>query len=83
MIHSGFLHQVIRSRPVAVTIEQRADDPAAQHAGKRFLISFGLKGRNDLIAAREAANVQALFVRRAAPKARVARRVSFLDAFFG
>jgi len=58
MIQSGFFHQVIRSRPVAVTIEQRADDAAAQHSRKRFLISLGLEPRDDFIAVREAANVQ-------------------------
>ncbi len=83
MIQSGFLHQVIRARPVAMTIQQRADDAAAQHSRKRFLISLWLERRNDFIAAREAANVQALFVRRAATKAGVVRRVGFLNALFG
>src|SRR5712692_2389685 len=83
MIRSGFLHQVIRSCPVAVTIQKRADNATAQHPRKRFLISFRLKGRDDFIAAREAANVQALFVGWPAPKASVVRRVGFLDAFFG
>jgi len=82
MISAGFFHQVIGCGPVAVTIEQRADDPTAQHPGKCFLISLRLKGRDDIIAAREAANVQTLFIRRAATKARHARRVSFLETFF-
>src|SRR5712692_4384092 len=82
MIGSGFVHQVIRARPVAVTIQKRADDPATQHARKCFLISFGSKGRDDFIATCEAANVQALFVRRTTAKAGVVRSVSFLDALF-
>ena len=65
-----------------MTVQKRADDAAAQHARKGFLVSLGLKGRKDFIAAREAANVQALLVRRAATKTSVVRRVGFLDAFF-
>ena len=50
MIQPGLLHQVISRRPVAVTIEQRADDPATQHSGKRFLISLRLESGDNLIA---------------------------------
>ena len=82
MIQSGLLHQVVGRGPVAVTIEQRPDDAAAQHSGERFLISLRLKRRDDFIAAREASNVQALLIRRATTKARIVWRVSFLDTFF-
>jgi hypothetical protein len=41
-----------------------------------------LEGGDDLITLRKAANVQTLFVRRTAAKARIVWRVSFLDTFF-
>src|SRR5919205_1006059 len=31
LVGAALLHQVPRSRPVAMTIEERADNPAAQH----------------------------------------------------
>jgi hypothetical protein len=81
MIGACALHQMIGSRPVAVTVEQRTDDAAAEHSGKRFLISFWLEFRDNFVALRKAANVQTLFVCRAATKTRVVWRVGFLDAF--
>ena len=81
MIRGGFLHQVIRGGPVAMTIQQRADDAAAQHSGKCFLISRRLKGRHDFITLGKAANVQALFIRWSTSKARHAGRVGFLETF--
>src|SRR3954447_3729734 len=34
------LHQMIRRRPVAMAIEQRADDPAVQNSLERFVFSL-------------------------------------------
>src|SRR5712691_8599651 len=82
MIHSGLLHQVVGRGPVAVTIEQRPDNPATQHSRKSFLISLRLESGDDFIALRKASNVQALLVRRATTKARIVWRVSFLNTFF-
>ena len=65
-----------------MTVEQCADDPAAQHSRKCFLIGFRVEGCDDFIAAREAANVQALLVRRTAAKASHAWRVGLLQSFF-
>ena len=79
MVRSGFLHQVISRGPVAVAVQKRADDPAAQHSGERLLIFLGLKRRNYLIALWKAANMQAFFIRRATTKARVIGRISFLE----
>src|SRR6266550_474312 len=81
MIGACALHQMIGSRPVTVTVEQRADDTAAEHSGKRFLISFWLEFSDDFVALGKAANVQTLFVCGSATKTRVVGRVSFLDAF--
>ena len=36
-IIAGAFHQMIRCRPVAMTIEQRADDPAVQNSVERFI----------------------------------------------
>lgn len=82
MIGARALHQMISSGPVAMTVEQRADDAAAEHPGKCLLIRLGLKFRDYFVTLRKAANVQPLFVRRPATKARIVGRVGFLDAFF-
>ena len=82
MLRAGLLHQMISSGPVAVAIEQRADDAAAQDSRESFLPGFRLEGGNDIVTFREAANVQTLFVRRSTPKASIVGRVSFLDTFF-
>src|SRR5882724_13615176 len=73
---------MIGARPVAVTIEQRADDAATQHSGKSLLISLWLERRYNFVTARKAANVQALFIRGTATKARIVWCVSLLDTFF-
>ena len=82
MIGAGFFHQVVRGGPVAVTIEERANNSAAQHSGKCFLISFRIERGGYFLAVREAANVQALFIRRAATEARHVWRIRFLETFF-
>src|ERR1044072_7914569 len=38
LVCAALLHQMPRRRPVAMTIEERADDPAAQHPLKRFIL---------------------------------------------
>ena len=81
MICSRAFHQMVGGGPVAVTVEQRTNDAAAEHPRKRFLISLGLKFSDDFVALRKAANLQSPFVCRPAPKARVIWRESFLDAF--
>src|SRR5581483_1075775 len=82
MIKSGLLHQVIRRRPITMTIKQSADDPAAQHSRKRFLISFRIESRDDLIALRKTADVQTFLIGGPATEAGHVRRVSFLETFF-
>ena len=81
MIRAGFLHQVIRGGPVAVTIEERANNSATQHSGKGFLISRRLESRDHFIAFGEAANVQSLFIRWPTSEARHLRRIGFLETF--
>src|SRR5205085_7022660 len=73
------LHQVIGGRPIRMTIEQRADDAATQDAGESLMISFGLPLGDHLSAAREAAYVQALRVRRPATETNHLRRVMLLQ----
>ena len=82
MISAGLLHQVIRGSPVAMTIEQRTDNSTAQHSRKCFLISFRIERGGYFLAAREAANVQALFIRRAATEARHVWRIGLLETLF-
>lgn len=66
--------------PVAMAVEQSADDAAAQHPGKRLLVRFRLEVGYHFITVGKAANVQALFVRGTATEARIVRCVSFLKA---
>src|SRR5258706_1391693 len=46
---------MVSRSPVAMTIQQRADNAATQDPGKRFLISFRLEGCDNFITARKAA----------------------------
>ena len=57
LIRGGSVHQVPGGGPVAMTIEQRTDDAAAQHAFKRFVLATRLPFGNDFFAVRKAANV--------------------------
>ena len=81
LVSAALLHQVPRCRPVAMTVEERADDPAAQHSFKRFVLLAWLPLRHNLFAVGKTANVQALRVRWSTAEAREIRRVSFLDTF--
>lgn len=74
----GFLHQVISRGPVAVTIQQRSDDPAVQNAGECFVLLLRLPLRNDFIALSKAANMQSIRIGGTTTKASVVRRVRFL-----
>src|SRR5690348_11477852 len=69
--------------PVAMTVEQRADDAAAQHAVESFVLFARLPLGHDLVAVRKAAHVQTLRIRRPTTEAREIRRVSFLNALHG
>ncbi len=80
MVHTGAFHQMVSRRPVAMTVEERADDAAAEHSRKCFLISLGLKLSDNLVALLKATDVQAVFIRGPATKARIVWRVSFLNA---
>src|SRR5690242_615668 len=48
-IRAALLHQVPRRRPVAMTVEQRADNPAAQHPFKRLILLAWLPLRDYFI----------------------------------
>ncbi len=70
---------MIRRRPIAMTVEQRADDAAIQNSGKRLVLFRRLPFGNDLAVLRKAANPQSLRIRRAAPPARIVRSILFLE----
>lgn len=76
------LHQVHRRSPVAVAVEQRADDAAAQDVLERLVVFLGLPLRDRLVALGEAANAQPLRVRRTTAKAGVLRGVASLQTGF-
>jgi len=64
MIRAGVFHQMISRSPVAMTIEQRADDSAVQNAGKRFVLRLRLPFRDDFAVPGKTADAQTLGIRR-------------------
>ena len=64
-----------------MTIEQCADDAAAQHALIRFVFEAWFPLGDDLIAIRKTANVQTLRISRATTETRKVRGESLLDTF--
>ena len=81
LVGAALLHQVPRRRPVAVTVKQRADNPAAQHPLKCFILFARFPLRDNLVAVSKTADVQALRVRWSTVEAREIRSVSFLNTF--
>ena len=80
-VGAGFLHQVPGSGPVAMTIEQRADNAAAQHARKCLVLFARLPLSDNFIAVRKAADVQSLWIRGATSETGKIWCKGFLDAF--
>src|SRR5439155_19378753 len=81
MIQPEAFHQMVSSGPVTMTVKHGTGDAATQHSRKRFLVGFCLPVSDNLVALREAANVQPFFVCRATTKTGEVWRVGFLDAF--
>ena len=75
-------HQMIRCRPVAMTIEQRADDPAVQNSLERFVFFLRFPLSDDFAVLQETANMQAVWICLAAAEANIFRCVLFLERFF-
>ncbi len=65
-----------------MTIEQRADDAAVEHSGKRLVMLGGVPNGGDFFAIRKTFNPQALFIFHAAAETDAVGRVSFLERFF-
>jgi hypothetical protein len=62
------VHQVISGGPVAMTVEQRADYPAAQHSFEGFVFGLRLPVSHDFVALWKAANVEPFFIGRPTAK---------------
>ena len=75
------LHQMISRRPVAVTIEQRADDAAIQNSRKCFVLFLRLPFCNDFIVFWKTVNTQSFGIRRPATPARIVWSILFLQRF--
>src|SRR5688572_2727272 len=65
-----------------MTIEQRADDSAVEHAGKSLMMRFGVPRRNVFVAFGKASDSQAFFVHDPAAETNTVWRVGFLQRFF-
>jgi len=78
-VGAGLFHEVISRGPVAMAIEQRADDSAVQNSRESFVSWLRLPLRHDCVPFRKTANAQALGVGRAAAPAGIVRRVFFLE----
>jgi hypothetical protein len=77
------LHQRISRGPVAVTIKQRPDDPATEHAGEGLLIRLGFKVSHHFVTCGKATDVQAFFVGWTTTETGVVGGVGFLKTLFG
>ena len=78
MVSACVFHQMIGRGPIAMTVEQRADDAAIQHAGKRFVLRLRLPFGNDFAVFGKAADAQTVRIRRAATPTRIFGSVLFL-----
>lgn len=78
---TSFVHQVPCSRPVAMAVEESADNAAAQHSFKCFVFLARLPLGDYFIAVGKAANMQALRICRPATETGVLGSVGFLDTF--
>ncbi len=76
---AALLHQVPRRGPVRVAVEERADDPAVDDAGKRFVVLLGRPIDDDRVALDATLDAQPLRVRGAAAEALVLGREAPLE----
>src|SRR5690606_8392806 len=76
----GALQEVPGRGPVAVAVEQRADDPAVQHPGECLVVRLRRPLAHQFLALDEAAQAETLLVGRTAAEAHVVLRVAFLQA---
>ena len=88
-IFARAFHQMIRCGPVAMTIEQCADDPAVQNSLECFVFLLRFPLSDDLAACsrfigvlQETTDMQAVRVCRAATEANIFRRIFFLERLF-
>jgi hypothetical protein len=65
-----------------VTIEQRADNAAVEHSGKRLMMIFGVPFSNDFFAVGKTENPQTFLVFYAAAETNSVRGEDFLERFF-
>jgi len=73
------LHQMIGRGPIAVAIQQRANDSAIQNARKSLVFFLRRPIGDDFIAMGETHDVKPLGIRRSTPETCVLRRVMFLQ----
>jgi len=66
---AAFSHQMIRSRPIGVTVEQSSDDPTVENSGERLMMRLGHELSDDFIAFDKTSNVQTLLIFRPASEA--------------
>src|SRR5947208_2470967 len=72
-------HQHHRRRPVAVAVEQCADDAAIQNVVERGVVRFGRPVANEFVALTKAADAQTLVVGGTASEAAILRSPGFLN----
>ena len=75
VVFARLLHDVISRRPIAVAIEERADNAAVEDARERLVFRFRLPLRHDRVAFREAAEAQPVRVGRAGARKSTVRRM--------
>src|SRR6266513_5750960 len=72
---------MIGRRPIAMTVQQRADNAAIQDPGKRFVFLLWFPFCNDFAVLRKTANTQSFGICRPAPPASIVWSILFLQRF--
>jgi len=72
------LHQMISGGPIAMTVEQCADNPTIQNSGKSFVFFLRFPRCEHLAIFRKTANTQSFSIRRPASPARIVWSILFL-----
>jgi len=81
-IPASAFHQMICCRPITMAIEQCANDPAVQDSLKSLVFFFRFPLSDHFAVFRKTANMQAVWICRAAAEANVSRRIFFLERLF-
>src|SRR6202011_4531889 len=82
MVRSCLFHQMVSRGPIAMTVEQGADNSAIQYAGERFVFRLRFPFGDDFAVGGKTADPQTVRIRRTTTPACIFGSVFFLKRFF-